>query len=389
MQNMNPLSTKTKTLYGFLVRQRERGTHSFFVFAANASEVLQWSQVDRLEDRKGGIQRRLSEAKVLAVQRFFELNKDNTIPTSTVLAFRPGCTRFSKTNRSFPHGKSIEWGKLTFSFDPRAPESQRPAFVVDGQHRLNGMAAFKDEALPVLVAALIDADPNEQAFQFVVINNKASKVPPDLVRSLIVDFDEQGLDARLASARISLRGRANLISIVDDDPASPFRAMVDWERRRGKGKPCIKPAAIDGSLAYARHRLIALVDDDDNTIEFFFRAWEGVRKAYPTLWRQTDNNLFSNAGFRAFNEFLVEEIDALIGMGYADLNDQKQIADTAYTLATQVDVHFWTVSWHWKSLDTSAGRDIIKADIRRIRQNKREKLEWSDEVRVLASGAAE
>ncbi len=88
-----------KKYCGFRVRQRANDQAvSFFVFAALPSEIVEWSTVDRLEEREGGFQRRLSDARVRAMQRFFTLDSRNVIPTSVVLAFSPGTTTFIKSD---------------------------------------------------------------------------------------------------------------------------------------------------------------------------------------------------------------------------------------------------------------------------------------------------
>jgi DGQHR domain-containing protein len=343
--------------------------------------------VDRLEDRSGGIQRRLSESKAKAVARYFELDEGNVIPTSAIIAFHPKVTKFvpsKERHANAPEG--VEWGTLTFNFNPSAPHHKRPAFIVDGQHRIHGMSRVDGEELPILVSALLDADATEQAFQFVVINNKASKVSPDLVKSLIVDFDETELSERLRTARVSLQGRATLVALVDDDPDSPFYQMVDWERRRGEGTPVLKPAAIEGALNYARRRMLALDENEDALLEFFFAAWSGVRSTYKELWKKTDNQLFSNAGFRAFSEYLVDELETLLNMEIVDIENPTSVSKAAAKIASQVDVNFWKSKWTLKSLDTSAGRDIIKDDLRRIRQNRKDGAEWSSDLAVLAHG---
>lgn len=379
-----------KQYCGFRVMQRDDlEAVSFFVFAAPARDIQEWTTVDRLEDQVGGIQRRLSAARLRSLERFFELSSINVIPTSVVVAFLPGTATFKRleplTAVCSEQMSSIgDWGELSFEFDLGLPVNQRPAFVVDGQHRLLGMANFGREDLPVLVSALLDAGPDEQAFQFIVINNKVSRVPSDLVRSLIVDFNEKALQDRLETARVSLQPQALLVAIVDDEQESPFYQMVDWERRRGQGRPCIKPAAIEESLKYIRRRFSNLDEDQDALIDFFYAMWTGVRAAYPDLWNYTDNQLFNNAGFKAFSDYLTDQIDALAGYGYVvDIMDQGAIAEAARRISSQISVDFWTTAWQLKSLDTSAGREIIKDDLKTIRQNGRDGKSWSEDLKLV------
>ena len=64
-----------KEYLGFLVQQRRnKEAISFFVFIANAKDISDWAAIDRLEEREGGIQRRLSQARMRAINRFFNRN---------------------------------------------------------------------------------------------------------------------------------------------------------------------------------------------------------------------------------------------------------------------------------------------------------------------------
>jgi len=48
---------------GFRVLQRSNSEAvSFFVFSALPEDIMEWSTVNRLEEKKGGIQRRISDA---------------------------------------------------------------------------------------------------------------------------------------------------------------------------------------------------------------------------------------------------------------------------------------------------------------------------------------
>jgi len=109
-----------------------------------------------------GHQRLRNEAKIRAIGRFLTLDPRNTIPTAITVALR---------------GLTITGDlQLDACSSVEVPDSDPPAgLVIDGQHRLFGMSAF-DPSLRVNVVALINPSDEEIAFQFLVINNKASKV---------------------------------------------------------------------------------------------------------------------------------------------------------------------------------------------------------------------
>jgi hypothetical protein len=198
-----------------------------------------------------------------------------------------------------------------------------------------------------------------------------------------VDFDEDALQDRLRTARVSLQPHAFLVAIVDDEPESPLHKMVYWERRRGEGKPSVKPAAIEDSLKYIRRRFAALDEDQDALIDFFFAMWHGVKLAYPELWLQIDNRLFDNAGFKAFSEYLTDQIDVLSGVEYVDILDTNDVTEASRNLTSKINTEFWQSKWKYKSLDTSAGHEIIKEDLRRIRQNKADGKDWQSGLTLI------
>ena len=99
-------------------------------------------------------------------------------------------------------------GILRFSVN----EGKKIATVIDGQHRLLGMARFSDD-IRVNVVALLTDDTDEDAFQFLVINNKAAKVSTDHIKSLLFERNNESLKARLSKARLSVSQRYTFVGI--------------------------------------------------------------------------------------------------------------------------------------------------------------------------------
>jgi DGQHR domain-containing protein len=380
-----------KRLCGFKIHQREsKDAPYFFIFAASSRDVFRWATINRLKDRSGGTQRRISDARVRAIEKFFKEDAINTTPSGIILAFRPGTTVFTPLTpgegfREQFDNQVFEWGILTFEFDPELPIADRPAFVVDGQHRLIGMTKYEDEDLPILVSAILEADNTEQAFQFIVVNNKVSRVPTDLLRSLLVDFNEEHLEERLRTARISIQSQVvMLVATIDEDQDSPFFHMVKWDLRGDDPNLAIKPQAIEGSLSYIRHVFPRLDEDEDSLIDFFFAVWMGVKDVYHALWENVENHLFDNAGFRAYTEYLSDQISALALNGIVDIYDPDSVRTMAQKITSQVQIDFWTVNWLSKSLDTSSGRDLIRNQIQIIRQNKIDGRIWWENLNLVS-----
>lgn len=142
-----------------------------------AGEVLQWAAIQRRSETQEGTQRKLSKAKVSAIKRFLLGDLRNTIPSALVLTLNVVDGAFTDVALPLPDGHPMKHGVKVVSVDvpENVPNNEKPGIVLDGQHRLLGMAAFSPMCM-VNVVALLNVDDMEKAFQFLVINNKAAAV---------------------------------------------------------------------------------------------------------------------------------------------------------------------------------------------------------------------
>src|ERR1035441_7677866 len=177
------------------------GAPTFLLFHAPAGEILQWAAIKRLEEEPGAPQRRTSPAKVKAIRRFLATDARNTIPTSVILTMD-----YQENQLTHREGNS-SFAVLEFEWDDGVPQ---PGLVIDGQHRLIGVNAF-DHGTQINVVAILGADDMEKAFQFLVINNKASKVSVDHIRALALHYEEGALKERLATARLNLNPNVGFV----------------------------------------------------------------------------------------------------------------------------------------------------------------------------------
>lgn len=381
---------------GIQVNQREETGCRFFVCAVLASEVQKWARVDRVSERKGGVQRALSRHRKRALSRFLA-DERNVIPTAAVLAALPDRATFaSRRSKGLRRGtlnvesEWLEFGVLSFEYFPDSgdEEEEKPLFIVDGQHRIFGAAEAKQE-VPLLLSILVDADTTEQAFQFVVINNKSAKVAPDLVRSLLVDFNDEDLNERLLTARLNVsQSRAIEVAVLDSESDSPFYKMVRWPagERHGDSAQCLTPRAVEQSILYLSRQIPELREDanDDLRLEVFKSLWKGVKSAYADSWKTEEvPHLFENAGFRSLSELLVDGLSNLISFDVFELQDFEAIEACGRKIAEQVGVEFWRVTWHMKGLDTAAGRQIVQDAINLVRSNRKNGIEWNENVKLL------
>lgn len=195
----------------FKIKQRETSDFVFLSFVASAKDVYNWSHADNIEIDKNGIQRMLEKSKWDKITKFFNTHKDNIIPNNVILAFDD---EVNEVNELYNEDKVIDNRSdgyvLNVTTDSDIVELiiddaiKNNTYIIDGQHRLKGMAEV-NENLPVIVSLFINIDKLNRAFQFLTINNKASKVKTDNIKALISNFDkiENTLKDRLATASIS------------------------------------------------------------------------------------------------------------------------------------------------------------------------------------------
>ncbi len=247
-------------------RPAARAVPEFCLFHAPVGEIDSWADVLRLETGPGGAQRSLNTSKPHAIKRFLR-DPDNTIPTSIIISLNlPAEARIME-------GGQLR--KIRFTYDQANPKI---AVVIDGQHRLLGMKDL-DPSLHANVVALLTGDVNEAAFQFLVINNKASKVPTDHIKTLLAERQDMRLQERLLTARLSIDKRYEFVATADNDPESPFRNEIDWPTNR-TGVHLVKPAAIETAVRDIQERKIPEFVDKDTLIDYFFTLWKEVRAVF-------------------------------------------------------------------------------------------------------------
>ena len=157
----------------------------------------------------------------------------------------------------------MHYGIINFEFDPTTPEHERIALIVDGQHRLIGMSEFEHENLPVLIVAMLDSSVEEQAFQFIVINNKAIKAPVDNVKSIIAEnYDDTLLRERLLNCGVTYGNNSPLLKDVDDLDISPFQHLLKWSHNRD-GTQLVELTTIEQNVNYISDVFTFLNDDED------------------------------------------------------------------------------------------------------------------------------
>jgi DGQHR domain-containing protein len=341
------------------------------IFTAPVGDVVRWAVVERLTVGGGGHQRLRNEAKVRAITRYLLLDSRNTIPTAITIAL---------LGSSFPDKPDLDTCSTV-----EIPDSEEPAgLVIDGQHRLFGMSAF-DPELRINVVALINPTDEEIAFQFLVINNKASKVVTDHLKLLALQYPEANLGERLKTARMTLGRHASLVGVVDNAEDSPFYRAVEWPAEEIPDEPrsnLVLPAAVEQALGIIAQKNLPDLADDDALLEFFFTLWKAVKDSWPSLWHP-GSRLLSKVGVVTLTTFVIDDLTPLADRGSIDLSDPDAVKDEVHNILDNLTPAFWTSEWAAKSLDTSAGRRLVIDALTQVRRNVRRGNPWYADVDLI------
>jgi len=384
----------------FCCKVAQRGVGAsveFAVFMVRTKDIMKWAGIRRVGEHDKGTQRILKKARANAIKRFLQADKRNTIPVSVLIAFDPEVVTFYSVQQEIttciPNidtqndvGDKIEWGVLSFDFDEDAEEYLRPALIVDGQHRLRGTDKLQEEDVPILAAALIDATPEEQAFQFVVINNKAAKVPTDNVKAIVASqLDESDLQDRLLNAGVNYGDISATLKDINEQETSPFYRLLKWPLTRDS-EGIVQLTTIEACLREIRSQFPILKDDEDTLKEIFMAIWRSVKEKYATLWKVNDK-FMSKVNISALNEFIVERLAYAWEGGLVDVLDIDQVESQAANILGLIPADFWLQEWLYKLQDNAVVRTAIQEDLRTISQNTRARNPWYEGLKLIGQDA--
>ncbi len=387
---------KTFGYAAFVYSQRNvENAPKFCLFRAKVSEILQWAAIHRLsQDDPVAVQRDPKRTRVLGIKRFLEREPRNTIPTAVVL------TLDNIVINAIPYPEGQEKSEiiansglmfLKIDLPDDASEFDKPGLVIDGQHRLKGIEAF-DPQTYVNVVALLEADTDEKAFQFLVINNKVAKVSADHIRALSLNYTA-ALTERLKDARLSLNDNVGSVGIMDTDPESPFNGLIKWpnnlnyDGEKAKNVGYVMPAAIEVAIGYIKSLGIGDLDDNDSVDEFFITIWTVVSKEWATIFKDSkDNKLLDKVGIVCLTEFLVGELRSMSINKHTKFSmaDPDKVAEFTKDILDNLTPDFWTSVWKSTSYDTRAGRDLIVASLDTVYGKISDGKPWYEDVDIIA-----
>lgn len=194
-----------------------QGAHTIYSFAVDGKEIDSFTTVSRVhrdtENELGGYQRPEVMSHIRAIRRYLE-SPGAMLPNAIVVAF-DARVRFDPHRRK-QHVPYARHGDLIVPIDPELDESDRPAWLVDGQQRSAAIRDADVEAFPVAAVGFIAHNEDEQREQFILVNS-TKPLPSGLIHELLPSTTAE-LPPKYAKKRLP----AYLMIRLNTDSDSPF-----------------------------------------------------------------------------------------------------------------------------------------------------------------------
>jgi DGQHR domain-containing protein len=199
------------TTFTFLgVRAKQSASHEVISIAARASEVLQFSRIDRAgrtsTGKLTGFQRPQIASHITEIRDYLRTD-DAVLPNPIVVAFVGNVDIQARLDQMV---------EITIRLDENG---EPPGFVVDGQQRLTALSGLPDKDFQIFVSVLVCQDVEELRRQFVLINS-TRPLPKALIYELLPGV--KGLPKRLTSRSFA----ATLTERLNFDCDSSLRGMI-------------------------------------------------------------------------------------------------------------------------------------------------------------------
>ena len=257
---------------------------------------------------------------------------------------------------------------------------QKPGLVIDGQHRLLGMNEYSPDT-NVNVVAILGADDVEKAFQFLVINNKASKVSLDHIRALALHYEDEALKTRLTTARLTLNPNVPFVGLVNDGDDSPFRGMISWPLTPEKDR-IVVPAAIEGAISLIQQTKVREFESDDVLLEFFYTIWRRIKQAWPQFW-VPNSRLLSKVGIICMTQYMTDSLVSSYDLELLDISDPEAVGKKIDSILLNQVAAFWATPWTSTSYDTKVGKSMIVNALVQIARNVRSGVAWYEDIGLV------
>lgn len=279
--------------------QFKQNNRVFYVAAIPARDLVAMTRVDVWQQgvEDPGYQRAPSESRKRDIGRYI-MRDDAIMPVGGLLNSRPNqeggielygtMMRFEKTSGD----GSIAFGDLTI------PDSARPLYIVDMQHRLGGfewaMQQPGGEAIgdfPLVVTIADGLTKLEEIDQFDLINTTQKKVRTDLARRL-KSIQAKDLDHR---EELEISGKlweakgANVVDHLNTTEGVWYQRILPPNKsKRDMPTSVARETSFVESLKPILVQPYFTMQSDEHCAELIARYWEAIRRVFPEAFNNPD-----------------------------------------------------------------------------------------------------
>lgn len=321
--------------------------YAFFIKGGDIVQVAEISRIERdAADELKGFQRPEIRQHVKGIVDY--LNQGEVLfPNAIILALAPD-VKFVASRGSKPTGDArvSESGTLTL---PIYGEGQRVAWIVDGQQRSIALSQAQHKDLAVPVIGFVSDKLSVQREQFILVN-KAKPLPTRLINELLPETAAFVLPRDLVARKVP----AELVSTLNQDPASPFFRLVKRASDRGASEAVVTDTALLSLIknsvsnplgALAPFKSVGREGGADvaEMYRILTTYWSAVKAVFPDAWGKDpkQSRLMHSAGLMAMGLLM----DAI----YARLPPDSQVAAVQRELEKVASFCRWTQGT-WETL---------------------------------------
>lgn len=308
--------------------------YAFFIKGGDIVRVADISRIERdATDTLKGFQRPEIRQHVKGIVDY--LNQGEVLfPNAIILAMSPD-VKFAASRGSRPEGDArvSESGTLTL---PIYDEGQRVAWIVDGQQRSIALSQAQHRDLAVPVIGFVSDKLSVQREQFILVN-KAKPLPTRLINELLPETAAIVLPRDLAARKVP----AELVNLLNQDPASPFHRLVKRASDRAASGAVVTDTAlvsvIKNSLssplgALAPFKPVGREGSGDiaGMYRILITYWTAVKVAFADSWGKDPKHsrLMHSAGLLAMG-MLMDAIYARVAPDADVATVQREIEKVA------------------------------------------------------------
>jgi len=338
----------------------QRGGKVIYLLSLKASELLSIAGISRVtRDDVGkliGYQRAEVRRHVKEIADY--LSTENMLLAHPIILSFSSEVRFVSSRGQKSSDGLASAGMLEIPL-PRK-ESEKPAWIVDGQQRAFAIQSLKDKEFAVPICAFVADNLDMQRDQFLRINN-SKPLPRGLVTELLPEV-ESPLPPKLALKKIP----SALCDLLNKENGSPFKGLIKRPSTQGNRSTTevitdtviikmIEESLTNPSGCLFPYRNIATGEYDQQAIwSVLTTFWSAVKQVFPEAWGKSPNTsrLMHGVGIRSLGK-LMDRIMASINP--SDENAQALVVKELRLIAP---VCRWT-NGVWEELDGLKWDEIL------------------------------